>query len=81
MNLPGFTADASLGGTNVQYLGYTFEGGSDRNVRAQQLAQVFDPCFHCRFLTNLCARARCFCICNDGVPVPSHLGKCGFLCT
>jgi hypothetical protein len=81
MNMPGFGADASLARTNVLYSAYTFANHSNRNVHAQEFTPAFDPCSHCQFLTNQCARIRCYCICNDGIPVPSRLGKCGFLCT
>jgi hypothetical protein len=40
-----------------------------------------DPCARCRNLADPCARARCYCICNDGIPVPSPFAPCHFVCT
>jgi hypothetical protein len=83
MSLPGFHAAASMYQTKEQYRtnGMRIASGQSSGVNLAQFA-VFDPCAHCRFLPNPCARARCACICAGGdlIPVSPIISHCGFLC-
>ena|SRR5215471_10066320 len=99
MNIPGFTADASIYRMNEGYYmsgvmnsvnseGVTLAGSctcSDPTCANPTCSCSCppppDPCTHCASLPTLCARVRCFCTCAGGIPVPSHFGQCGFLCT
>ena len=41
-----------------------------------------DPCLQqCGKILNACARKRCVCKCEGGVPVPAPGIPCGFVCT
>jgi hypothetical protein len=41
-----------------------------------------DPCLQlCGKIANPCARKRCVCTCNGGVPVSAPGIPCGFVCT
>jgi hypothetical protein len=95
MNTPGFTAEASLNATSGQYHatssmnrisgtggGITLAGTCTcTDPQCTWTCPSPDPCAHCRSLPTACARARCFCICNDGIPIPSIHAPCGFVCT
>jgi hypothetical protein len=41
-----------------------------------------DPCLQqCGKILNACARKKCVCICEGGVPAPAPGVPCGFVCT
>jgi hypothetical protein len=83
MNLPGFTAHLSLNNGRKHYYmatGVDQGSGAGQGVTIASIPPPGDPCHHCASLRG-CAAARCYCVCNDGIPVPSRLGRCGFLCT
>jgi hypothetical protein len=79
MTMPGFTANASVYKTNIQYQANSMRNYGSGTRDGVTLAAI-DPCAHCGLLPG-CARFRCFCICNDGVPIPVHRPPCNFVCT
>ena len=94
MNIPGFTASASAYKTSGRYFmtsmtsqigGVTLAGTCTcTDPNCTWTCPIPDPCARCGSLPTPCARARCFCLCEGGIPVSCRPGPscpCGFLCT
>lgn len=68
MNMPGFTADTSVYQTSRPYQTISFDDPGNGRLAAITVASpIFNPCSRYNRLYG-CAKARCFCICNDGIP-------------
>jgi hypothetical protein len=87
MTIPGFTAEASAYESTSQYSVFAWDGThGTRGVSPasthtdQALPGGIDPCRRCNRMTG-CARSRCLCQCDGGIPVASSHAHCGFLCT
>jgi hypothetical protein len=79
MRLPDLSAGLGLSEASQRYRRYGMPSPPQLAVGMAAHLPI-DPCRRCNAMTG-CAKARCECICNDGVPIPSHISKCGFLCT
>jgi hypothetical protein len=87
MTIPGFTAEASAYKSTGQYHMSALDGAhrtlgvSPASAHTDQaLAGPIDPCRRCIRMSG-CARSRCLCQCDGGIPIASSHAHCGFLCT
>lgn len=87
MTIPGFTAEASAYESRRQYRGFALDGTLRASgvslagaLAPQAPIEPIDPCRRCARMFG-CAKNRCLCQCDGGVPIASSHAHCGFLCT